>query len=99
SILLLALAGLTKLEVLTAAAAAHLVFIAGALWTRRFSWKLHLAGYAAAVALVVGVYGYFYAIAGKSLFVDNIFQMALHSNYLMYAKHLMGTDELGVSLL
>ncbi len=95
----LALAGLTKIEALTAGAAAHIAFIAGAFWTRRCSWKLHLPGYAAAVAIVLGVYGYFYSIAGKSLFVDNIFQMAMHGNYLLYATRNMGTDHRALSLL
>lgn len=99
SVLLLALAGLTKLEVLTAAALAHFVFIVSMVSSRTFSWKLHLPGYAAAAALFAGAYGYFYAIAGQSLFVDNIFQMAIHPNYLLYARRLMGTDNLGGALL
>ncbi len=96
--ILLALAGLTKIESLTAATAAHLTFVVGALWMRKFSWKLHLPGYASAVALVLGVYGYFYSVAGKSLFVDNILQQALLPNYLLYAQKILGTDNLLVSL-
>jgi hypothetical protein len=49
--------------------------------------------------VVLGVYAYFYSIAGKSIFVDNIFQMAVHGNYLLFAKRVMGTDHLDLSIL
>ncbi|MEI6234698.1 MAG: glycosyltransferase family 39 protein [Planctomycetota bacterium] len=97
SVLFLALAGLSKIESLTAATAPHLAFIVLALWARTFNWKLHLAGYAASLALFFGVFGYFYSIAGQSLFADNLFQLAFHPVYKLFALKTMGADNWPVS--
>jgi hypothetical protein len=97
--LFLALAALTKIESAVAAFAPHAAFLIGRFWTRRFDWKLYLKGYGLVALLTLGVYGFFYAQAGKSLFEDNLFQMAMHANYQKYAKANLGTANLPESLI
>ena len=99
SILFLTLSAFTKIEIFAAASLAHAAFLAGACWTRKLDWKLHVPGYAVAVAAVLSVYGYFYAIAGPALFQDNLFPFFSNVHYQHYARENMGTQDLGLSLI
>ncbi len=68
----LALAALTKVEVLFAIGCAHALFLLGALkagWLRR----QYLWAYLGALAAPAAVYGYFFAFAGGALASDNLF--------------------------
>lgn len=99
SILFLTLTAFTKIEIFAAAILAHVAFLVGICWSRKLDWKLHAPGYAAAIAAVLGVYSYFYSIAGPALFNDNLFPFLSNVHYQRYARQNMGTDDLGVSLI
>jgi hypothetical protein len=68
----LSLAALSKLEAFAPAAAAHAVFLAGALAGAIPLRRLYAAGYGAATAVVLAVYGGFAAVVGPGLWGDNL---------------------------
>jgi hypothetical protein len=73
SVACLALAALSKIEALVPAAAAHVVFVASLLVTRRRQRVVYVAGYAGAAVVVFLVYGGLWLSVGPMLWRENLF--------------------------
>ncbi len=68
----LALSALSKVEAFVPAAAAHAVFAGSLFWTRPRRRALYFGGYAAALALVLAVYGGLWLSVGPMLWRNNL---------------------------
>lgn len=68
----LMLAALSKLEPLVPAAAAHAVFLMARMTSRSGSRRVYFAGYGAALAVLLGVYGGFALAVGPGLWRENL---------------------------
>ncbi|MBN1491176.1 MAG: glycosyltransferase family 39 protein, partial [Phycisphaerae bacterium] len=73
SCVFLSLTALCKIEVLVAVAVPHAMFLLAWLLAGRLRRRFYLVSYAAAIALPVAVFGYFYARTGNELLADNLF--------------------------
>ncbi|MCW8132193.1 MAG: glycosyltransferase family 39 protein [Planctomycetota bacterium] len=89
SVLFLSVCALTKVEVLFAACAVHAVLVAGGLWLRKLSLRVHVLGYLLALAPPLAVYGYFLSQIGMDLIRKNLF-VAGNLQFNQYIARHMG---------
>jgi hypothetical protein len=97
SVAWLTLTALTKMEILLAAFAAHVMFLAMSASERQFTRNLHLITYGVTAALVLGVYGVLAARTGPALWHDNLGSM-LNPAIRHFSMFIMGLVNIGNSV-
>ncbi len=94
SLVTLALAALTKMEVLFAIGVAHVVFL---LLYRQRVQPLHIIGYGCVAASVAAIYGGFYLSIGNALWLDNLGAL-FNASSRLYVRETMGLASVRESL-
>jgi len=97
SLFFLYLSALTKMELIAAILATHVVALAGLWWSHRIQWWKIALGYAMCLVLIVGTYGILYERVGPDLFADNLLVL-LNSSMKVYTQSTTGMDDWPKSL-